>query len=386
VFLSVSRFVVSFLVLLFRSCKKFPSSFLWIFLLFASRTLFVHHHQRNQSHLCSRAFPRPWTAYIGLSRLSPPPTSLVCEGGAHATSLTPSPPLPSLLAAFPINFDDSNKKVRDSSPSLSLSLSSSSSSSFFRRRHRDNNKKRRIERRETIWGKILKNLAHCSTLILRSRSFTWAAKSMLRGHVAFLRGHARSVDGRADVRVVLLHALPYELRGALDVCFHHFCIWFLFDDARVCNEVFCRRRLNTRNRLREREEREDCVLKRKESKRREKKIDKKKEKKLSKKSSFLVLHYWTESKTLSLLLKRTRESSLATRRREFDFYWVLIPGFERRSCFERTINKELHRDRRRRRIKRKLIIKENVWIHASVVFRRPELGAMRTRVLHARVY
>jgi len=49
--------------------------------------------------------------------------------------------------------------------------------------------------------------------------------------------------------------------------------------------------LNTRNRLREREEREDCVLRRKESKRREKKIDKKKEKKLSKKSSFLVLHY-----------------------------------------------------------------------------------------------
>ena len=57
---------------------------------------------------------------------------------------------------------------------------------------------------------------------------------MLRGHVAFLRGHARSVHGRADVRVVLLHALPYELRGALHVCFHHDDFVFLCK-----NEVFC---------------------------------------------------------------------------------------------------------------------------------------------------
>ena len=61
---------------------------------------------------------------------------------------------------------------------------------------------------------------------------------MLRGHVAFLRGHARSVHGRADVRVVLLHALPYELRGALHVCFHH-DDFLAYDFVFLCkNEVF----------------------------------------------------------------------------------------------------------------------------------------------------
>ena len=92
-------------------------------------------------------------------------------------------------------------------------------------------KKRRIEEEKTIREeKILYEVVDLS--------FTWAAKSVLRGHVAFLRGHARSVHGRADVRVVLLHALPYELRGALHVCFHH-DDFVAYDFVFLCkNEVF----------------------------------------------------------------------------------------------------------------------------------------------------
>ena len=93
-------------------------------------------------------------------------------------------------------------------------------------------KKRRIEEEKTIREE--KILSH-EVVELR---FTWAAKSVLRGHVAFLRGHARSVHGRADVRVVLLHALPYELRGALHVCFHH-DDFLAYDFVFSCkNEVF----------------------------------------------------------------------------------------------------------------------------------------------------
>jgi hypothetical protein len=63
---------------------------------------------------------------------------------------------------------------------------------------------------------------------------TWAAKSVFRRDVPSLRGKARSVHGRANVRVVLLHALPHELRGALHVWFHHryslvkCCAFFFF--------------------------------------------------------------------------------------------------------------------------------------------------------------
>ena len=63
---------------------------------------------------------------------------------------------------------------------------------------------------------------------------TWAAKSVFRRDVPSLRGKACSVHGRANVRVVRLHALPHELRGALHVCFHHDAFVFLCK-----NEVFC---------------------------------------------------------------------------------------------------------------------------------------------------
>ena len=135
-----------FFFCLFCLSQKFPSLFFVFFaLLFETNSFQPACTSTKEIHKfiflgLFRDFKQPKPVSFCLSL---PLSSKEGRRSAFTTSLTPSPPLPSLFShQFRRLQQKSVSRLFTLSLSLFLSLSSSSSSSFFRRRHRNNKKEK----------------------------------------------------------------------------------------------------------------------------------------------------------------------------------------------------------------------------------------------------
>ena len=136
-----------FFFCLFCLSQKFPSLFFVFFCSSLRDKLFsasAHQHTKEIHKFIFLGLfrdleqPKPVSFCLSL-----PLSSKEGRRSAFTTSLTPSPPLPSLFShQFRRLQQKSVSRLFTLSLSLFLSLSSSSSSSFFRRRHRNNKKEK----------------------------------------------------------------------------------------------------------------------------------------------------------------------------------------------------------------------------------------------------